>query len=62
LRRLRQLRIGTRDDLRATPQPGGKTQTTSLSLYPTHPHGSAVVTTLPAASEADTQELTKLVA
>ncbi|HOK78368.1 MAG TPA: hypothetical protein PLW35_11690 [Verrucomicrobiota bacterium] len=37
LRRLRQLRIGTRDDLPATPKSGGKTQTASLSLYPTHP-------------------------
>ncbi|MDH7503936.1 MAG: hypothetical protein QHJ82_14660, partial [Verrucomicrobiota bacterium] len=30
-----QLRIGTGDDLPATPQSGGKTQTTSLALYPT---------------------------
>ncbi|NLH74692.1 MAG: hypothetical protein GX456_16715 [Verrucomicrobia bacterium] len=33
LRRLRQPRIGTRGNLRATPQPGGNTQTTSLSPY-----------------------------
>ncbi|NLH72824.1 MAG: hypothetical protein GX456_07200, partial [Verrucomicrobia bacterium] len=32
-RRLRQPPIETRVNLRATPQPGGKTQTTSLSLY-----------------------------
>ncbi|HOK78508.1 MAG TPA: hypothetical protein PLW35_12405 [Verrucomicrobiota bacterium] len=31
--RLRQPRIGTRDNLRAMPQSGGKTQTTSLSPY-----------------------------
>ncbi|NLH75319.1 MAG: hypothetical protein GX456_19925 [Verrucomicrobia bacterium] len=36
LHRLRQPRIETRDNLRATPQSGGNTQTTSLSLYPTH--------------------------
>ncbi|NLH71916.1 MAG: hypothetical protein GX456_02550 [Verrucomicrobia bacterium] len=36
LRRLRQPRIGTRGNLRATPQSGGKSQTTCLSLYPTH--------------------------
>ncbi|MGC8989568.1 MAG: hypothetical protein ACP5MD_05555, partial [Verrucomicrobiia bacterium] len=53
-RRLGQPRTGTRDNLRATPQSGGKTQTASLSPYPTHPDGSAVVTTLPAAREADT--------
>ncbi|HOK77540.1 MAG TPA: hypothetical protein PLW35_07445, partial [Verrucomicrobiota bacterium] len=33
LRRLRQPRIGTRDNLQGTPQSGGKTQTTSLSPY-----------------------------
>ncbi|NLH73385.1 MAG: hypothetical protein GX456_10055 [Verrucomicrobia bacterium] len=36
LRRLRQPPVGTRGNLRATPQSGGKTQTASLSLYPTH--------------------------
>ncbi len=33
LRTLRQPPIGTRGNLQATPQSGGKTQTTSLSLY-----------------------------
>ncbi|HOK78107.1 MAG TPA: hypothetical protein PLW35_10355, partial [Verrucomicrobiota bacterium] len=37
LYRLRQPRIGTRGNLRATPQSGGKTQTTCLSPYPNHP-------------------------
>ncbi|NLH73691.1 MAG: hypothetical protein GX456_11615 [Verrucomicrobia bacterium] len=36
LHRLRQPRIGTRDNLRAMSQSGRKIQTTSLSLYPTH--------------------------
>ncbi|NLH74407.1 MAG: hypothetical protein GX456_15255 [Verrucomicrobia bacterium] len=36
LRRLRQPPIGTRGNLQATPQPGDKTQTTSLSPYPAH--------------------------
>ena len=40
LRRLRQPRIGTRDNLQRMPQSGGKTQITSLSLYPTHPQRS----------------------
>ncbi len=38
LHRLRQPRIGTRDSSRATPQSGRKTQTTSLSPYPTRSH------------------------
>ncbi|NLH74885.1 MAG: hypothetical protein GX456_17685 [Verrucomicrobia bacterium] len=33
LYRLGQLRIGTRGNLRASPQSGGKTQSMSLSLY-----------------------------
>ncbi|NLH75342.1 MAG: hypothetical protein GX456_20040 [Verrucomicrobia bacterium] len=33
IHRLRQPPIGTRDNLRATPRPGGKTQIASLSLY-----------------------------
>ncbi|HOK76625.1 MAG TPA: hypothetical protein PLW35_02765 [Verrucomicrobiota bacterium] len=37
LHRLREPRIETRDDLRATPQSGGKTQTTSLSPYSDSP-------------------------
>ncbi|NLH71674.1 MAG: hypothetical protein GX456_01315 [Verrucomicrobia bacterium] len=36
LRRLRQPRIGTRDNFQATPQSGAGTQTTSLSLYFLH--------------------------
>ncbi|HOK78615.1 MAG TPA: hypothetical protein PLW35_12960, partial [Verrucomicrobiota bacterium] len=36
LRRLGQPRIGTQGNLRATPQSRDKTETTSLSLYPTH--------------------------
>ncbi|NLH74980.1 MAG: hypothetical protein GX456_18180 [Verrucomicrobia bacterium] len=72
LRTLRQPPIGTRDNLRATPQSGGKTQTASLSLYlgpqPDNepvtlfrltPKCRAVVTALPAAREADTEKLTK---
>ncbi|NLH71774.1 MAG: hypothetical protein GX456_01815 [Verrucomicrobia bacterium] len=34
---LRQARIRTRGNLRARPESECKTQTTSLSLYPTHP-------------------------
>ena len=37
LYRLRQPPIGTRNNLRTMPQAGGKTQTTSLSHYTTHP-------------------------
>jgi len=40
LRRLRQSPIGTKGNLRATPQSGGKTQTESLSPYPAPPKRS----------------------
>ncbi|NLH73771.1 MAG: hypothetical protein GX456_12015 [Verrucomicrobia bacterium] len=75
LHRLRQQRIGTRDNSQATPQSGDKTQTTCLSLYlgpqPNNepvtlfrltPKGRVVVTALLAAREADTEKVTKLAA
>ncbi|NLH74472.1 MAG: hypothetical protein GX456_15590 [Verrucomicrobia bacterium] len=62
LRRLQYPPIGTRGNLRATPQSEGKTQTASLSPYPAHCQSLTIVTALLAAREADTEELIKLAA
>ncbi|NLH71510.1 MAG: hypothetical protein GX456_00490 [Verrucomicrobia bacterium] len=62
LHRLRQPRTGTRDNLQGTPQSGTRTQTTSLSVYPTPPKGRSVVAALLAAREPDTKRLTNLAA
>jgi len=62
LPRLRQPPIGTRGNFRATLQSGVKTQTASLSLYPAHHDGRAVVTALLTARKAETEKLSKLAA